>query len=424
MNRIGTYGLAAIGTLAVLSGLPDKTAMASEADFFKGKKVTYYVGYSPGGGYDTYARLAARHLGRHIPGKPGVIVKNKPGAGSMRLANELYNSLPKDGTAIGSIGNSLHLAELVGRPNIKFTATKFNWLGRLTDGDTIFAIRPSAGVNSFADLKRKQVIVGVPGAGSATTLMLTVINNVLGTKFKFISGYKGSSGIRLAVERGEVDGIQSIIWSVHGKWIKRNKLKVLYQIPVKRLPSLKNIPSILEFAKTPGQKKLINFFASYVTVGRGAVAPPGLSKTRVATLRTAYMSAMEDKALLADVKKHKLRFKPMSGQELQGIITAAFDLTDELKAKAREAAKIEKLKKRKIVLVTTTAKIVKRNKKGSKLTLTEKSGKKVKARVHGRRTKITIDGKKAKRSATKAGMTCEMVYEGSGSEATKLNCRM
>lgn len=422
MNRIGTNGLVALCVVAALSALPGKSAEAA-GDFFKNKRITFYVGYSPGGGYDTYSRLVARHLGRHIPGKPKVIVKNRPGAGSLRLANELYNSLPKDGTAIGMIGNSLYLAELVGRPNIHFKSTKFNWLGRVTDADTVFVFRPSAGVNTFDDLRRNQVIIGVPGAGSATTLMLTVINNVLGTKFKLISGYKGSSGIRLAVERGELDATQSMMWSVHGKWAQRNKLKLLYQISPKRLPSLKDTPSIMEFAKTTEQKKLINFFASYVTMGRAVVAPPGLSKTRVATLRTAYMAAMKDKKLLTEVKKRKRRFSPLSGEQMQALVVSAFDLSDDLKAKAKEAAKIGKLKKRKIVLVNTTAKIVKRNKKGSKLTLVEKDGKKIKARVHRRRTKITINGKKAKRSATMVGMTCEMVYEGSGSEATKLNCR-
>ncbi|MEE8305683.1 MAG: tripartite tricarboxylate transporter substrate-binding protein, partial [Gammaproteobacteria bacterium] len=319
MISIKKTGLAVFSVAALVMALPDKTAMAA-GDFFKGKRVTFYVGYSPGGGYDTYSRLVARHLGKHIPGTPKLIVKNRPGAGSLRLANELYQSLPKDGTAIGMIGNSLHLAELVGRPNIKFTATKFNWLGRITDGDTIFAIRSAVGVNSFSDLQNRQVIIGVPGAGSATTLMLTVINNVLGTKFKLISGYKGSSGIRLATERGEVDGLQSIIWSVHKKWIKRNNMKVLYQIPVKRLPSLKNIPSILEFAKTKKQKKLINFFASYVTLGRSVVAPPGLPKARVATLRASFMGAMGDKTLLAEVKKRKRRFRPLSGEKVQALI--------------------------------------------------------------------------------------------------------
>ncbi|MDX1483051.1 MAG: tripartite tricarboxylate transporter substrate-binding protein [Alphaproteobacteria bacterium] len=422
MTRAGTTGWAAACALALLSGLP-QTATAAEADFYKGKKVTFYVGYSPGGGYDTYSRLAARHLGKHIPGQPGVIVKNRPGAGSLRLANELYSSLPQDGTVIGMIGNNLHLLELVEKPNIRFVATKFNWLGRLTDGDTIFVVRPSAGVNSFDDVRRKQVLVGVPGAGSATTMMLTVVNNVLGAKFKLISGYKGSSGIRLAVERGEVEGLQSIIWSVHKPWIQRNNFKVLYQIPVKRLPSLKDIPSIIEYAKTPEQKRLINFFSSYVTVGRSVVAPPGIPKGRVAALRAAFMEMTRDPALLAEVKKKKMRFRPMSGEDLQALIASAFDLSDDLKAKAKEAAKVGKLKKRKIVLVTTTAKIVKRNKKGSRLTLEEKGGKTVKALVHRRRTKITIDGKKAKRGATMVGMTCEMEYEGSGSEATKLNCR-
>jgi len=422
MRRITTNGLAAFGAAAAMIALP-QIAGAAPADFYKGKTVTFYVGYSPGGGYDTYSRLAARHLARHIPGQPRMIVKNRPGAGSIRLANELYGTLPKDGSVIGMIGNNLHLSELVGRPNIKFTSVKFNWIGRLMDGDTIFVVRPDAGVNSFEDLQKKEVLVGVPGAGSATTLMLTVIGNVLGAKYKLISGYKGSSGIRLAVERGEVQGLQSIIWSVHKPWIQRNKMKVLYQIPIPRLPSIKQFPSIIEFAKTPEQKKLINFFASYVTVGRSVVAPPGIQGDRVAALRAAFMDMTKDKALLAEVAKKKMRFRPMPGQDLQKLIASAFDLTDAEKAKAKEAAQIGKLKKRKIVLVNTTAKIVKQNKRGSKLTLAEKGGKTVKASVHRRRTKITINGKKAKRGATAVGMTCEMEYEGSGSEATKLNCK-
>jgi tripartite-type tricarboxylate transporter receptor subunit TctC len=422
MRKFTTQGLAAFGAAAAMIALP-QIAGAAPADFYKGKKVTFYVGYSPGGGYDTYSRLAARHLARHIPGQPGMVVKNRPGAGSLKLANELYGTLPKDGSVIGMIGNSLHLSELVGRPNIHFTSVKFNWIGRLTDGDTIFVVRPDAGVNSFADLRKKEVLIGVPGAGSATTLMLTVIGNVLGAKYKLISGYKGSSGIRLAVERGEVQGLQSIIWSVHKHWIKRNNMKVVYQIPVKRLPSLKDIPSIIEFAKTPEQKKLINFFASYVTVGRSVVAPPGIPRDRVAALRAAFMEMTKDKALQAEVAKKKMRFRPMSGEDLGKLIASAFDLSDKLKVQAKEAATIGKLKKRKVVLVNTTAKIVKQNKKGSKLTLMEKGGKKVKAGVHRRRTKITINGKKAKRGATAVGMTCEMEYEGSGSEATKLNCK-
>jgi tripartite-type tricarboxylate transporter receptor subunit TctC len=422
MIKLRTFLPAATGALALLLAAPTQT-FADEAAFYKGKRVTVFVGYGAGGGYDTYARLVGRHLGKHIPGKPRMIVKNRPGAGSLRLANELYGSLPQDGTVVGTIGNNLHLLQLVGAPNIRFVATKFNWIGRMTDGDTIFVVRPSAGVNSFEDTQRKEVLVGVPGAASGTTMMLTVINNVLGSKFKMISGYKGSAGIRLAVERGEIDGLQSIIWSVHKPWIQRNKFKVLYQIPVKRLKSLKDIPSIMEYAKTPGQKKLINFFASYVTVGRAIVAPPGIPKARVAALRTAFMDMAKDKDLLAEVAKKKRRFRPMSGTDLQALIAKAFDLTDDLKAKAVKAATIGKLKKRTVVLVNTKAKIVKRNKKGSKLTLLVAGGKKVKARVHSKRTKITIGGKKAKRSATSVGMTCDMEYEGSGSEATKLNCQ-
>jgi tripartite-type tricarboxylate transporter receptor subunit TctC len=348
MNRLQTIGLAAAGAALALAGSPRQAGAAPE-DFFKGKTVTVYVGYSPGGGYDTYARLAARHIGRHIPGAPNVIVKNKPGAGSLRLANELYTSLPKDGTAIGTIGNNLHLNELVGRPNIHFTAVKFNWLGRMTDADTIFVLRPDAGIESFGDLKKKQVLIGVPGAGSATTLFLTVVSNVLGAKFKLISGYKGSSGIRLAVERGEVQGLQSILWSVHKNWIQRNKFKVVYQLQPERLPSLKNFPSIMEFAETPEQKSLIKFFSSYVSVGRSLLAPPDLPKDRVAALRAAFMAAMKDKALLAEVEKKKMRLNPLPGDQLQALVASSFDLSDSLRARAKAVAKVkvEKRKKKK-----------------------------------------------------------------------------
>jgi len=422
MNKNLVQGLGLVTTLAIALMVPG-SANAAKKNFYKGKKITHYVGYNPGGGYDTYSRLSARHLGKHIPGNPKIIVKNKPGAGSMRLANEMYNKSPRDGTVIGMFGNSLHLGELVGRPNIKFVSTKFNWLGRITDGDTVFVVRPGAGVNSFSDLQRREVIVGVPGAGSATTLMTIVINNVLGTKFKLISGYRGSTGVKLALERGEVEGSQSILWAVSKQWATRTKMKVLYQLPSVRLSHLKNIPSVIEYAKTDDQKKLIKFFSSYVTLGRSVVAPPGLPKDRVRILRAAFMKSMKDKALIAEVSKYKLRFNPMSGEKVQTLVASAFNLSADLKAKAKAAAKVGKLKKRKKVMVTVKGKILKRNKKGSKLTLALKSGKKVKIRVGRRKVKIKINGSKSKRSGTKAGMTCKITYDSLGNFAKKIKCK-
>jgi tripartite-type tricarboxylate transporter receptor subunit TctC len=288
-------------------------------------------------------------MGRHIPGKPSIVAQNRPGAGSVVLANQLYNKYPKDGSVVGMFSNSLHLWELLGQSNIKFTATKFNWIGRLTDADDIMAIRRDVGVKTFEDAKKKQLVIGVPGASSSPALMLTALNNVLGTKFKLVSGYPGSSGIRLAVERGELDGNQSLLWSVHKSWVQQNNFMVLYRVAAAKLEGLEGAPSLLELSKTDDQKKLIRFFTSYTDVGRSVVAPPGVPPDLVAALRAAFSSMVVDPQFIAEVEKSKLRLSPLSGEKLQNLIEAAFDLDDSLKKRARAAAqvRVQEIKKTK-----------------------------------------------------------------------------
>ncbi|MDP6173169.1 MAG: hypothetical protein QGF09_03265, partial [Rhodospirillales bacterium] len=201
MKMFGLLGLAGLAT-GLLTGTP---ALAdSVADFYKGKRITVWVGYSPGGGYDRYARTMARHMSQYIPGNPKLIIKNRPGAGSMLVANELYNILPKDGTAIGLIGRGLPLEPLLGNKQAKYDASKFNWLGSANNEVSVCIAWHKTGITKFEQLKSKQMVVGGTGTGSDTDTFPKVLNNLFGTKLKLVTGYPGGVDVDFAVERGEL----------------------------------------------------------------------------------------------------------------------------------------------------------------------------------------------------------------------------
>ena len=311
---------------------------ADVAKFYKDKQINFYVGFAPGGGYDEYSRMTARYMGKYIPGNPKFVVVNKPGAGSVLLANELYTSMPKDGTAVGMFSSGLQLWELLGQANIRFNSNKFNWVGRITDSDDVMAIRPDRPVKAFDGARQHELTIGIPGANSSTALVVTAVNNLLGTKFRLISGYAGSAEIRLALERGEVDGNQSLLWSVDQAWAKKNNLIMLYKVVDADLPGLEGVPSLISLTKGEDEKKLMNFFTSYAAFGRPVAAPPDVPPDHLAALRNAFMKTMEDPDFLRDIQKADMRLSPMSGKELQALIAATFDLSDDLKQRARAVA--------------------------------------------------------------------------------------
>jgi len=307
-------------------------------DFFRGHTVTVYIGYGPGGGYDLYARLFATHLGRHLPGNPAVVAQNLPGAGSLRLANELYNVLPKDGTAVAMIGEVLIINQVLGDPQAKFEARKFNWIGRLVDSGPVLAMRPDAPVATIQDALTKEALIGVPGAGSATVLTLTVINKLLGTKFKLVSGYEGSNEIRLAVERGEVQGTGSVFWRVERDWIRQQKLRVIYQTTLDPAPDLPDVPTVIQLGRNEDERKMFRFFTSYTAIGRSIVAPPGLPADRDASLRAAFDATVGDPEFAADASKANLDLATLSGAKLEAIVADAATLSGPLLERAKQAA--------------------------------------------------------------------------------------
>ena len=320
------WSLAAFAACA----LPVWTAQAqSPADFYKGKNVDLYIGYSAGGGYDVYGRIVGRFLGKHIPGNPTVVVKNMDGAGSMRAANYIYNVAPKDGTAIGTVARGLAFDTLFGLPGAQFEGTKFSWIGSANDEvSTCVGWNANSGIKTFDDLKTKQMIVGGSGGSADTDQFPRIINAVLGTKMKLVVGYPGGNEINLAMERGEVQGRCGWSWSsvksTGEAWLRDKKITVLVQLSLAKHADLPDVPLIMDLAQTAEQKQILQLVFARQVLGRPFLAPPGLPADRLAALRTAFMDTMKDREFLAEADKLKLEITAVPGDRLQQIVQDAF----------------------------------------------------------------------------------------------------
>lgn len=333
--RAGLVGL--VFFFAAFSGA---ASAGPEADFFKSHEITVYIGYAPGGGYDLQCRIFAAHLGKHLPGNPTVIAKNQPGAGSLRLANELYNILPKDGTALGMIGEALVLQQVLGAPEARFDATKFDWIGRIAESGSVLVVRPDAPIANIEDARTHETTIGVPGAGSVNALTLNVLDHVLGTKFKLISGYEGSAQIHLAVERGEVQGSGSTPWPFDKQWVVKQKLRPIYQATLEPIldPDLAGVPTVLQLARSDDDRALFRFFWLYTVIGRSIVAPPGVPAERLAVLRAAFDATVADPAFIADANKANIELAVLDGEKLAALIRDAVSLKGPLLAEAKRVA--------------------------------------------------------------------------------------
>jgi tripartite-type tricarboxylate transporter receptor subunit TctC len=322
---------------ACLSLLP-LSAVAADS-FYKGKTIIFIVGSAPGGGYDTYSRLLANHLGEHLEGRPKVIPENMPGAGSIRAANYLYNSARKDGTAIGMLDEAIYLNQILGTQELKADATKFNWIGRILANSAILFARREAQVQKIEDVFNKELIVST--SGTASKLNWTVLKNALGMKFTLIQGYQGTSDSMLAMQRGEVDAL-SMEWSIlritGEPLIRGQKVNLLLQTGVLKEPDLSQIPRMIDLGRNEDERKLLEFFSLPSLIGRSVLAPPGLRPERVAELRRAFMATMQDPLFLGDLKRARLEISPLPGDELQAVVAREGDFPAMLIERARRAA--------------------------------------------------------------------------------------
>ncbi|EDM48212.1 Bug family tripartite tricarboxylate transporter substrate binding protein [Marinobacter algicola] len=303
-------------------------AHADDHNFYEGKTVQLLIGYSAGGGYDTYARTLARHIGKHIPGNPEVITRNVPGAGSLVLMNQLANTLPKDGTVFGTVSRGLAFEPLFGNDKAIFDPTKTSWLGSLNNETSLCVASTDAKVQKWQDLRDTELLVGATGSGGDSNVFPRVLNEVLGFKFEVVAGYPGSNDIRLALERGEVKGICS--WSYSsGKEqrqsaIGEGNIRNLFQMSLRKHPDLPDLPLVIDFAENQKQREVLRLMFARQTMGRPFVAPADVPEERVAILRKAMADTTKDADFLADAEKQGLDIDFVGGEEIQEIVIEAY----------------------------------------------------------------------------------------------------
>ncbi|HEY6257916.1 MAG TPA: hypothetical protein VIY51_19195 [Xanthobacteraceae bacterium] len=341
MHGVFARGAALATAVLLHSAFGNVSAHAQDAAaFFKGRNVNMEIGYSAGGGYDVYARAIARFIGSHIPGKPTVVPKDMPGAGSLRLANWLYTAAPKDGTEIGTIGRGIPFDPLLGNKNAQFDPAKFTWLGSATNEVSVCVTWQNSGITRFEDLYTKQMTVGGTGGGADTDVFPQILNAVLGTKMKLISGYPGGNDVGLAMERGEVQGRCGWSWSsvqaTHKDWLAQKKITVLVQLALSRHPDLPDVPLITDLAKTDEQRQLLKLIFARQVMGRPYLAPPGLPKERTEALRQAFLDTMQDPEFRAVADTAQLEINPVTGPEIESLLKEVYQTPPEIAAKAAQ----------------------------------------------------------------------------------------
>jgi tripartite-type tricarboxylate transporter receptor subunit TctC len=295
--------------------------------FYKGKTLSLIVPNAPGGSFDVYARLVASHFGRFIPGSPSIIAQNMPGAAGMQAANYLYGIAPKDGTALSVLVPNITLAQVLGVRAIAYDTRKFGWIGRVIATTATLFTWHSSQTKTIADLKTRETLVATTGAISQAEIDSTMLNGVVGTKFKLIRGYKGSGEAALAVERGEADGSLmpwEFIKSAHGDWLRDRKVNLVVRYVRHPITERPQVPSVWDLAETSEQRAVIDVFLGPDEMGQPIAAPPGVPRERLATLRDAFDAMVNDPDFLADADKRNLDLRPGRFDELEKTVAEAF----------------------------------------------------------------------------------------------------
>lgn len=330
-------GLVSACALLMLAQSP-----VSAQQSFAGKTVTLVIGYGPGSGNDVYGRLIARHIGRHMPGQPNVVAQNQPGAGSFKAANYLFAAAPKDGSTLGYISQTAATEELLGSPAVQFKTAQFNWIGRIGSYNNITIFWHTSKIRSVADALKTESTIGATGVGSAVYVYPNMMNKVLGTRFKIVSGYQGTAQTSLAMERGEVEGVTMGWFPVKtGKkeWVEQKKINFLVQFLTARHPDLPDVPTIVELARTPEEKQLFALFANDGEVGKAILAPPGVPPVTVAMLRRAFDAMAKDPDYIADADKLQLERDSMTGERLQALVQSVMATPAGVVERARSVLK-------------------------------------------------------------------------------------
>jgi len=328
-----------IALALVLAGFAAGTAAAQTPEqFYKGKLLDLEIGYPTGGSNDAYGRLLANHLGRHIPGAPAIVPRNTPGAGSFLAVNRVYANLPKDGTVIALGAPTLALDERLGSQGARFKTAELNFIGRVDSLINIVMMWKTSKVKSIADAQMNVSTLSGTGAGSTVSIYPTVLNNVIGTKFKLVMGYRGSNEAMLAMERGEVEG-HSTAWAAvkvaKPDWLRDKTVNIIVQFALKRHPELPDIPTAVELARNDEERAVLSAIMNASEVGTAFFTTPGIPPERLAVLRRAFDETMQDPEFLAEAERIRLGVTPMRGEELQKLVAQVSGLSPALLERVR-----------------------------------------------------------------------------------------
>jgi tripartite-type tricarboxylate transporter receptor subunit TctC len=349
--------LIGLGICTVLLAMGQPSRAQPVEEFYRGKTVKFIVGSNTGGSYDTYSRLLAQFMSRHIPGNPTLVVENMPGASGVKSAQYLGEIAPKDGTVVGMFNQSMPQRQMFEPDQVHFDLAKFGWIGAMNTSTTVFITWHGSGVKTLDDARKKEVVMGALSATGGNSVYPLMINAFLGTKFKVVLGYQGGNTIQLAMERGEVDGRAAVVWSGlkagWPHWIAEKKVNVLLQTGLAKEKDLPEVPLLLDLAKNPEEKAIFRFVSSDSAMGFPVTAPPGIPADRLAALQKAFSDTMKDPELLKIAAERKLEIEPSTGQEVkkvvEDLISTPKDVIAKIKrglaeaeAQAEEATKVKK----------------------------------------------------------------------------------
>jgi tripartite-type tricarboxylate transporter receptor subunit TctC len=339
-NRISTLGTV-VATALLAAAMTQPARAAGVGEFYKGKNISLIIGYSVGGGYDLYGRLLARHMAKHIPGHPTIVPQNLTGAGSLRAASFLYSAAAKDGTVFGTFGRTIATTPLLTPASAQFDASKFAWLGSITNEVSMCVTWHTSPVKVWKDSLEKQITLGGEGTGADPDVYALLYKNVFGAKWKLVTGYPGTNDTMLAMERGEVDGLCGLSWSTlisrHKQWFEEKKIDVIVQAALKKQPELKDVPLALDLARDGEQAQILKLFLTSQEMARPFAAPPGVPADRQAALVTAFEQTMRDPEFLAEGAKLNMEINPLDSKRMERLIAELYATPRDVVEKAAQA---------------------------------------------------------------------------------------
>jgi tripartite-type tricarboxylate transporter receptor subunit TctC len=330
----------ALALLTVMLAIAPAGAQ-SVADFFRGKTINLLIGFTAGGNYDLSSRTLARHIGRHIPGNPNVVPQNMAGAGSLRLANFLYNVAPKDGTTFGMVGRGISMEPLLGTQASKFDSRRFTWIGSVSNETSVCVSWHTSKVKSWNDMLSMPFTVGGQGPGSDDDMFTNMLRNIFRAQGRLVAGYPGGNQINLAMERGEIDARCGWSWgaikTTRFNWVTNKEINLLLQIALQKAKDLPDVPLVMDYAKSDRDKQILQVILSRQQMAWPFTAPPDLPSDRAAALRAAFDATMRDPEYLAEAKKRGLEINPMSGAAIDKLIAGLYGASPDVLVAAKAA---------------------------------------------------------------------------------------